>query len=604
MIVKMKKASIVMLDQYKTESLNGLKKIGVLHIQSKNSVSEELSSLKDQKNRMEKAYYLIPSDGKVKTAESITMDEAFKIQDAILSLTDETRVVRDEIDKLNREEAFLIPWGNFDPKDITDMRNSDISVKLFSLSPEDFKNLEDYPFRFVALKTKNQVLFAEVFIAGSEPVHKVEEIPLPERSLEEIQASIQDKKDRLIEIEEELKTFHEKIGILHKGISILDEKLEFEQVKSDMGEEDEDLCYVSGFVPVTKIDLLKKTAAKNGWALLIQDPEEEDTVPTLVQYAKPIRMVKPIFRLLDTIPGYHEYDISFWFLLFFALFFAMIIGDAGYGAIFFIASIVLGIKRRKFTPGVTLLFVLSICTLVWGAITGTWFGSEKIAEMKPFSSVIIHPIASTNPMSGDTVKWLCFIIGTVQISIAHIQNFIKRMPSLKAFSQLGWLSMVLGLFYLVLNLVIDAKKYPLPDYAFYMILVGFIMVFLFGNQEKGVNFFKGILKGLGGLLTNFLDGIGAFSDIISYIRLFAVGLATVAIAQSFNAMAGNLAGGVVGTIGAAFILAFGHGLNLIMAMLSVVVHGIRLNMLEFSGHLGMEWSGIKYEPFRTKGNLH
>ncbi|MBW6458803.1 MAG: ATPase, partial [FCB group bacterium] len=106
-----------------------------------------------------------------------------------------------------------------------------------------------------------------------------------------------------------------------------------------------------------------------------------------------------------------------------------------------------------------------------------------------------------------------------------------------------------------------------------------------------------ILSGLGGLFNTFLDGISSFSNIISYIRLFAVGMATVAIASSFNGIAAQMSQGPA-IIGAIIILLIGHGLNIIMALLSVVVHGIRLNVLEFSGQLGLEWTGYKYQPFK------
>jgi V/A-type H+-transporting ATPase subunit I len=124
---------------------------------------------------------------------------------------------------------------------------------------------------------------------------------------------------------------------------------------------------------------------------------------------------------------------------------------------------------------------------------------------------------------------------------------------------------------------------------------GLGLVVIFSEQEG--KFFKGVLKGLGGLFPTFLDSIGAFADIISYIRLFAVGLATVEIAKAFNAMASDMGASVVGFIGAILVLLIGHGLNLAMGAMSVVVHGVRLNMLEFSGHLGMEWSGVAYTPF-------
>ena len=122
------------------------------------------------------------------------------------------------------------------------------------------------------------------------------------------------------------------------------------------------------------------------------------------------------------------------------------------------------------------------------------------------------------------------------------------------------------------------------------------MVVLFGEQGPGVPVGKGMLKGLAGLFTTFLNTISAFSNIMSYIRLFAVGMASVAIAQSFNAMASSMNSGIAIVAGIA-VLIIGHSLNLIMGLLSVVVHGVRLNLLEFSGQLGMEWTGVAYKPF-------
>jgi len=163
---------------------------------------------------------------------------------------------------------------------------------------------------------------------------------------------------------------------------------------------------------------------------------------------------------------------------------------------------------------------------------------------------------------------------------------------------LGWMVIVLGVFYFVLNLVLDPIKYPIPNFALYMVAGGLGFVILFSEQEG--NFLKGILKGLTGLFQTFLDGISAFADVISYIRLFAVGLATVEIAKSFNAMASDMGSSIVGIIGSILVLAIGHGINIAMGALSVIVHGVRLNMLEFSSHLSMEWSGMRYNPFTIK----
>jgi len=150
------------------------------------------------------------------------------------------------------------------------------------------------------------------------------------------------------------------------------------------------------------------------------------------------------------------------------------------------------------------------------------------------------------------------------------------------------------LYFIVLQLVVGEPANVMM--VFSIVGVGFLLVVGFGSQGPGVPFVKGLLSGLGGFFTTFLNTISAFSNIMSYIRLFAVGMASVAIAQSFNSMASGMLGGWALPAGL-LILVIGHSLNLVMGLLSVVVHGVRLNLLEFSGQLGMEWTGIAYEPF-------
>jgi V/A-type H+-transporting ATPase subunit I len=87
------------------------------------------------------------------------------------------------------------------------------------------------------------------------------------------------------------------------------------------------------------------------------------------------------------------------------------------------------------------------------------------------------------------------------------------------------------------------------------------------------------------------------TDVISYVRLFAVGLATLAIAQTTNTMAAGLGNGLVALVGGIVILLIGHSLNVVLGIISVLVHGVRLNVLEFSGHAGVTWSGSAFEPF-------
>ena len=164
--------------------------------------------------------------------------------------------------------------------------------------------------------------------------------------------------------------------------------------------------------------------------------------------------------------------------------------------------------------------------------------------------------------------------------------------------------MMVGLYFLVLFMLLGVA---LPSFAVWLIGIGITLYFIFAEQ-KGGNFVKNILKSFCNFLSIFLNAVSSFADIISYIRLFAVGLAGSIIAESFNNMAVPSEGfGSFGLVfilrllAAVLILVFGHALNIAMNSLSVIVHGVRLNLLEYAGnHLGMEWTGYTYKPFALK----
>ena len=314
--------------------------------------------------------------------------------------------------------------------------------------------------------------------------------------------------------------------------------------------------------------------------------------------------MKPVFDMLGTVPGYREYDISMWFLLFLSLFFGMIIGDAAYGVIFLIVSIAMNIASKKCSNLNLLLYVMSVATIVWGSLTGTWFGVEAAMDIPLLKALVIPQIANYSEKFGiasgeaqNTIMKFCFAVGTVQLSLGCLMNVVRKWKekNLSLVADFAWLAMIISIYFLALMLVVGAEINVALVFA--IIIGGLVLVILFGAQAPGQSFGKGLKAGLAGAFTTFLDTISAFGNVMSYIRLFAVGMASLAIAQSFNGMASGLLKGWALPAGI-LVLIIGHALNLIMGLLSVVVHGVRLNLLEFSGQLGMEWAGIPYEPFK------
>ena len=167
--------------------------------------------------------------------------------------------------------------------------------------------------------------------------------------------------------------------------------------------------------------------------------------------------------------------------------------------------------------------------------------------------------------SGREIMELCFNIAVIHLVLARIAAFVKDFKNrlLSSFAHLGWLIITLGLLFIVRNLVISSTDFPIPTYSLIAVAIGFVTVIIFGNQEKGKSFFKCLGISLAFSPLTALDTVGAFGDIISYVRLYAVGLAGFAVAQSFNGMAAPLLeSGGAGYIFGILILLGGHGFNI------------------------------------------
>jgi V/A-type H+-transporting ATPase subunit I len=617
MIERMQKASVLLLDSRRTETLEQLRELGVLHVESRPGESESLERLYGQHKAVEQALrtleqYAPEAMNREKAPSTVTekvRDEALDRAEEINRLDEQYRQYAEQIEQLQREWEATEPWGEFDPQELEGLAGHGVRIRFHVMNRKSFQ--KEGPAGAYLIATREAKAYFVTLDrttdrAGTAAEQLGEfaetEVQPPQRALPEIERDLQEKQGAQSECVQKMQQAAADTGTLELVRELLTEQIEFHEVNEGLGQ-DERICHVTGFIPVSQVETLRETARSNGWGLLLREPEKDEHVPTRVKNPKPVRIINPVFNLLETIPGYREYDISFWFLLFFAVFVAIIIGDAAYGIIVLgLSGFLMSRSKEGVQPGHVLLTVLGGCTVIWGAMTGTWFGYEPFSNAPLLSSFVVEPISSYNPASEQNVMWLCFILATIHLAIAHLWAFgryIKDGEALLGVSHLGWLSLVLGLYYLVLNVVLGQ---PMPGYSIYMMGGGFLGVVIFGQQESGQSFLQGVGRGVANLFPTALDSISAFSDIISYIRLFAVGLATLAIAQSFNDMALGLAAGagIGGIIGSVLVLFVGHTLNLLMAALAVIVHGVRLNMLEFSRHLGMEWSGTEYDPFRKR----
>lgn len=604
MIAEMKKTYIVVQRSKTKAMLKNLRKAGVLHVSTASKAFD--GSYKQEIEDVEKVISVLQElvDKKKPAAQkTLSRREVVETTAYLISLLNKQNELIQKRDRDSLSAATLLPWGDFDPEELAWLKREGIELFFYTIDKKDLAKLDEEQ---VYYEVSYRGPMKAIATIGEQLDPSTGAVPatFAKGRLSDLQRSIDQTGKELVRIDEKLKASLVHLDALKHYRSVLEMRTRFEEVEASLVD-DEELSYLVGYLPTKEEEQFTRLAKKNGWAYLLEDVSEDDEdVPTLIEYRKGVGIIKPVFDILGTVPGYREHDISTWFLLFFTLFFAMIIGDAGYGLIFLLIAGAIHISMKKANTLVMLVYVLSIATIVWGSLTGTWFGSIEILQSIPFLQKLVIPQISNYPelfgieavTAQNTVMKFTFIIGTVQLSLACIINVVRkaRIKDLSLVADLSWLIALLALYYIVLLLVIGAQVNIKALFA--TVGVAFVTILLFGAQGPGVSFIDGIKGGLAGFFTTFLDTISAFSNIMSYIRLFAVGMASVAIAQSFNAMASGMLKGFALPAGI-LVLVIGHGLNLVMGLLSVVVHGVRLNLLEFSGQLGMEWTGIQYQPF-------
>ena len=610
MIEKMKVVTVVSPIGKRKELLLNLREAGLMHIMGLVQRSADVDRIDRDITSLTTAVNAIKESAEKKkeySSKALSSDE-FNASHAHISSIIEERKALDEKERVVKQEIQRVAsWGNFDPKEVTSLISEGYPLYFYTLGKKELdKLIDDESVTFIRLRDVNKMSAIAVLSKPLDKSFPASQFELPSASYDELSLKVEECSKRKREIAKELEESNNLIDAYKNRIRELEQDEMFSRVDATCLDAENAITLLQGYIPEEKIGAFKAVAKENGWAYLIDDPTEEENPPTLIKYKGLIRIIQPIYKILGTVPGYREYDISLYFLLYFSVFFAMIIGDAGYGLIFLLVAAIMNIKSKKCSDANILLYVLGGCTVVWGALTGTWFGSLAILEKLPFLQKLIIPQICNYSMelfgiestfSQNMVMKFCFILGASQLGLACVINVVSkaRKKDLSLFADIGWFIDICVLYMLVLYLVIGETIAFKP--VIIGVAVGFVLVCVFGAQAPGVPFVKGLLSGLGGFFTTFLNTISCFSNIMSYIRLFAVGMASLAIAQSFNNMASMMLSGWALPAGILVIL-IGHLLNLVMGLLSVVVHGVRLNLLEFSGQLGMEWTGYNYDPFR------
>ena len=590
MIVRMKKVTLLAMENAADATLHALRDLGVLHLTPvRPPQGPGVETIRAR---------LADAQAALARIEASTPDAAHPDVAPILAKSAEESIARigalsAELTEASERETEWIealeaarPFGDFDPRLVASLTAAGVPLRVYRLprhvtvaAPEGaslFRLGEDGSFVLTALVG-----------AGELPPPAVL-LPLPEHPLSQCEAELNGLRQRMDAIRNELKTLTVARPAIEAHVKRMEDDLRLAMAQAGMGA-DRHIIYLQGYCPVDHVSRLEQAAVAEGWGHVIEDPKPEDDVPTLVVYPRWIKPIKAIFEMLGVLPGYRESDISVVFFIFFSLFFAMLVGDAGYGVL--ILALTLGLRRKfRRAPAYpfTLFTLLSLSTIAWGLLTGNIFGIRP-ESLPGFLQRLQVPWLMDPEHGQDNLMRLCFLIGAIHISIAHLWNAVVLFPDWRAAAQVGWLALAWTMYFLACFLVLGT---PPPSFLPAMLIGGLVCIVLFMTPPR--DFKKEWINHA--MLP--LSIASVLVDVISYIRLFAVGMASLAVAQSFNDMVLGLGIHRIWTIPIiVIVLALGHGLNIMLAALGILVHAVRLNTLEFSQHKGMQWSGVPYTPF-------
>ncbi|MBD3245728.1 MAG: hypothetical protein GF333_01815 [Candidatus Omnitrophica bacterium] len=589
MIVPMEQVYLIVTERAKDDALRKLRSLGVVHVSSlAETSSAPLAEYRQRRERVKEALRLLPPESshpEKKTSVADGDTAAAKVLDVENAL----RQAQKSLSDLVRQSQWYREWGRVSLESLRRLADRSIFVKFYRIPVKKFPALSGAVPVYRA-KEERGTVYAVLITRDSDHVLEFPEDPPPGETAQELSRRSDRLRQRIAQLQKEKQACASWRDILTEADRAMEKQIEFARVRQGMMQAAA-VAYLTGYCPKEAVARLQEAAEKERWGYAGSEPANPQEVPTLLRNPRWLRIVNPVFHFMGTLPGYREFDVSLWFLVFFSLFFAMLIGDAGYGVLFLAAGIW---ARHKFRSApkepFQLLYVLAGSTIFWGAISGTWFGYEGFARLPLLEAVVIERIDSFVSGNEEFLMYFCFVIGAVHLSIAHALRAAAMLNSLRAVAQLGWIFIVWGVFFAANALVLAQ---PFPRAGGFLLAAGAGLAVLCSSPQKNM------LKGVGLALADLpLKVINAFADVVSYLRLFAVGYASVIVASSFNQMAlGTGMHPVAAGFIAPLILFLGHSLNIILGLMAVIVHGVRLNMLEFSSHLDMQWSGKPYRPF-------
>lgn len=589
-IVQLKKITVYGSLDEKDRALDKLQTLGCLHL-TPLTVQDDLlnkSSKNPPSHAKEALKHLKNCSHKLKQIKDETLFNPAEVEKQILLNKHAIEEIQDEYDTTRKQIQDLEPWGSFvlpDPKEIQNQK-----LWFYVIPHLEMKNIPVDALCFQQVNKDNLNCYV-VVISENEPESvpgtqvKLARIPLNalKKRLEQIEFKLEDLQMERINLTRWLDQFKHNLATLEDQASLNEAKSKTFDTSH--------LFALQGWIPSSEIENVQKYAQNNELAVQIETPQPNETPPTLLHNKTNLSGGQDLLSFYMT-PNYWLWDPSTTVFFSFAIFFAMIFSDAGYAIIL---GSILGFYWKRMGQSESgkrfrmILLALTAFSVVWGILVGSYFGIELPKDS------FLGKLKIINMSDYGAMMELAIFVGIIHIIIANFAQAWAKRKSPTAIASLGWGFSLVGV-----SLIFFGTKYPeafswgtIAGYS--LIAAGLIAVIGFTSVEKPA--WKRLLSGFIGLTRVS----GMFGDVLSYLRLFALGLASASLAGVFNGLAKNVYDALPGfkILFALLILVLGHSMNFLLSLMSGFIHGLRLNYIEF-----FNWSlpeeGPPFKAFSKK----
>ena len=618
MVDKMIKYSFILLSEETDGFLNKLQALGVVDVtRSAKPIDDHSAAMLDSVATAKRVIGKLESVNYSKDEDKKAIDLAYGrantekdmiagAQKALTALT-ELEAAKAASDK---EVKARRPWGTFDKTRLEQLQTLGYTVRYYVTPKKKFASewAELYPLQVIS-EDNNNVWFVTISEKGAQYDFPIDPVQAPEGSWEDAQKVSDSLAAEIAAAKGQILRYKEKIAQMTSDYeqSLIDLDMYLAKAGTESAVENK-LCIIEGFAPVENEDKLSKAFDAAGVLYLKEDAKEEDNPPIRLKNNKFVKMFESITGMYG-MPNYGEYDPTPVVSIFFLLFFAMCMGDAGYG----IALILVGLAIKKnwikigmFEGMGGLIATLGVATTVVGFFLGTAFGMslpnqswmpEAAKKLMLTGNVMCE---EGKPDTGYPIQMVLAIgIGVFHLCLAMIikaVGYTKRLGFKENISTWGWLLLILGGIIVGALGLIGVMGSDITKVAIIVIgIVSALGIFVFNTPGRNP------LVNVGaGLWDTYNMVTGIMGDVLSYIRLYALGLAGGMLGAAFNNLGLMVRGDgdITGWVFFIIILLLGHVINLLMSCLGAFVHPLRLNFVEYFKNSGYEGKGKKYNPLK------